>query len=226
MVSWSRPLPVVACLCAFFCGVKDASADCLRCSCDNALYRQSDLATCQARCKTSLSCFTAICEPAGMAGIEPTAEQEKIQQNFPRLSCYSVTAPETAPSWAGSGTYNCIALTVGVSNRWVWREVDAYGVRDGIVTVTDFDAFYAADGYTVAANCSRQAGKEKIALYGITDASGAVKPKHAAKQAAIPVGGFLFESKEGAHKQFVHDLDDLEGGPYGAVIKCYERAVP
>jgi len=164
-----------------------------------------------------------------MAGSEPTSAQDNLQRMFfPKLkfSCYSVTAQPTAPSWAGSGTYNCIALTVGVTGRWVWPEVDGYGNRDGVVTVTDFDAFYAAGGYTVAANCSREAGKEKIALYGETDTSGTVIPLHAARQAAVPVGGFLFESKEGAFKQIVHDLDDLEGGSYGAIIKCYQRAVP
>jgi hypothetical protein len=119
-------------------------------------------------------------------------------------------------------------LTVGVTYRWVWWEVDAYGDRDGIVTVPDFDAFYTAGGYTVAANCLREAGKEKIALYGETDASGTVRPKHAARQVALSIAGgaFLFESKEGRNKQIIHNLGDLEGGSYGSVIKCYERTVP
>jgi hypothetical protein len=213
----SNRLAILVYLTTTLVGTGDAFSDCIRCSCTKKLYQQSELAKCQSECKVGLGCFTGICEPAGMSGTDPSAAEDSIQRShFPRLTCYTVTAPPNP-------AYNCIACSVGVTNRWIWQEVDGYGNRDGVVTVSDFDAYFSYGGYTPTTNCSVQLGKEKIVLFGQTDASGTVVPTHAARQASVPISGFLFESKEGRFKQILHDLSDLEGGAYGAVVKCYER---
>jgi hypothetical protein len=174
----------------------EVGADCIQCGCNDRLYGASGLATCQNECKVGLGCFTNICAPAGLPGKDPTAEQDKWQlERFPGLSCYTVTEQP-------NDHYNCISRTVGVTDRWVWREVDGYGDRDGEVSIADFDAFYAYGGYKVANNCLREAGKEKVALYYEatgTSAKGSLlfTPRHAAKQytgAGSKIGDTLYES--------------------------------
>jgi hypothetical protein len=152
-----------------------------------------------------------------MPGNVPTAAQDAQQRGFfPGLSCFSVTADP-------SGTYNCFSLTVSVTDRFLGGdEVDGYGNRNGIVEVSDFDAFYKFAGYSPSPNCSIEDGKHKIALFGFKDdASGKLSHGHAARQE-----GPVFESKEGSGKQVIHALKALEGPTYGLLVKCYERPLP
>ena len=43
-----------------------------------------------------------------------------------------------------TNAYNCIAYSIGVTNRWVWTEVDLN--EDGTATYGEFVAFYAKHG--------------------------------------------------------------------------------
>lgn len=174
----------------------------------------SELALCQSECVVSLACFDAICEPANLPGDDPTPLQTAQQTNaFPGLHCFNVLAP-------ADKNYNCISWSVGNDTKWTWKEVDSvYGDKDGIVEVSDFDAFYLHFGFTPAADCSFEIGKHKVALFGTPDG-----PTHAARQ-AIGLSGW-WESEEGREKKSLHQLNELEGGAYGNVIKCYERRQP
>jgi hypothetical protein len=160
-------------------GGEAEAAGCFYCPCNQTYF--SDIGVCNANCHVSLGCFTGICavpKETGLPGRAATEEEDANQRDwFPNLACYSVTADPT-------DNYNCIALSAGITNDWVWKVVDrVYGNNDGKVDVSDFDSFYTDFGYSVSASCSQEAGKQKIALYGQPDGSGNWEPTHAARQA-------------------------------------------
>lgn len=126
----------------------------------------------------------------------------------------------TAPATPRGTTpyYNCIAWSIGVTDRWVWWEVDdPFGDKDGVVEVSDFDAFYAAHGYTV----TQDVGQAEILLY--VDAT---VPKHAARRRSCACGGgqwIMFESKCGEGSRIEHRRDHLNGGVYGDHVRYYRH---
>jgi hypothetical protein len=189
-------------------------ADCLECRCNGKNYAESELGLCVSECKASMGCYGGICAPLGLPGSAPTAAQTATQTAwFPKLQCFTVLSPEDK-------SYNCISWSVGSDKTWTWDTVDSvYGDDDGTVEVSDFDAFYKAFAYAPAANCSFEAGKHKVALFVKSSI-----PQHAARQAIGQPG--WWESKEGQAKKSVHKLEELEGGEYGDVIKCYVKAQP
>ncbi len=82
--------------------------------------------------------------------------------------------------------------------------------------MTLFVAAFASLGYTVCEGEGPEAGCEKIALFA--DADG--RPTHASRQ--LPGGRWT--SKLGKLEDIEHELHDLEGAVYGAVVLILKRA--
>src|SRR5262249_1795635 len=108
------------------------------------------------------------CDCSARGGSAPNSTVDTfLRSKVPRLAAgdYCVTG-------AGTPDYNCIAWTIGVTNRWVWNEVDSYGNKNGTVEISDFDALYASAGLKPVVGSSP--ANPKVALY----ADGST-PKHA-----------------------------------------------
>jgi len=144
-------------------------------------------------------------------GRDPTAvEKSAANSLYPNLvdGDWCVTAPATP-------TYNCIAWTIGDTSKWIWNEVDTvYGDNDGTISVSDFDAFYQAHGFTPVEN--QTPTDRKIALFTKGGA-----PQHGAVISSHVCGVTLFESKRGKNIRIAHVLEQLEGGLYGNIEKYY-----
>lgn len=135
-------------------------------------------------------------------GRAPTSSEKTEEESyFPNLNDWSVTG-EATPA------YNCIGWSLcSESYGWVWPGN----------TVADFDALYKQHGWKESADCDPECKKRKIALF--CDSAG--NPTHAAKEAA---DGGWWESKKGSSLRIMHRLNEMEGGYYGNVCKCYEKA--
>lgn len=186
--------------------------DCWVCECPsrNKLYHTDTL--CAQECPKGTGCVGySQCTKVSLPGRAPTASE--ITKLAPGAACYSITAK-------ASSTYNCVAHSVGFTDRFIrGEEVDAvYGNGNRIPEVTDFDAFYASVGYTSSADCVLVANKHKIVLYGNVDASGRISNYHVARQEFQ-----VFRSKLGYDVEILHGREDLVGGKYGTIVKCYEQ---
>jgi len=143
----------------------------------------------------------------------------EIEKAFPRLraSAYTVKSPRTRD-------YNCIAWAAGAMNQWWWPDPDA--ANDAVhwpagiareETLSAFAAVFAALGYVSCVDEAYEPGYEKVALFA--DAAGV--PTHAARQ--LPGGRWT--SKLGFLEDIEHDLHDLAGEEYGAVVQLFPRPV-
>jgi hypothetical protein len=141
----------------------------------------------------------------------------EIESLFPRLqpSAYRVTSPRTRD-------YNCIAWAAGETHRWWWPdpdpENDAVYWPAGVPreeTLPAFLAAFATLGYVPCAADAPEAGFDRIALFADT----AGVPTHAARQ--LPSGRWT--SKLGFLEDIEHDLHDLSGAEYGAVVQILRR---
>jgi len=140
--------------------------------------------------------------PKPPRGSTPTSTQKStIEGYFPRLKTWSVTGAMT-------GSYNCIAWSVGIMDQWLWPGS----------TVADFDAFYASYGWSVSANGNREYKKRKVALYA--DNSNPNDCTHGSRE--IHDCGWD-ESKLGSLERIMHIRTELEGGSYGNIIRYYEK---
>ncbi len=117
-----------------------------------------------------------------------------------------------------TAAYNCIAWTIGVTDRWIWSEVDSAGDKNGILSISDFDAFYRTKGLRAVEN--QTPANPEVALY-----ADGTTPTHAARKSdkSCPGVGMMFESKLGQAVRIVHPVSQLEGGFYGDVVKYYVR---
>jgi hypothetical protein len=134
--------------------------------------------------------------------------------DFPRLTEHNhrVTSPISAD-------YNCIAWSVGNTDRW-WQpgvywptetHPDDYGL--GVLV----EAFRSL-GVEECSDDTLEDGYEKVALYGNT-----FLYSHAARQ--LPNG--KWSSKPGRSEDIEHDTpDDVAGGLYGEVHQYMRRATP
>ena len=141
----------------------------------------------------------------------------EIEAIFPKLrsAAYHVTSPRTKD-------YNCIAWAAGDVRRWWWPDDapgnDAAFWPPGIEeTLPAFLAAFAVIGYLPCPTEDREAGFEKIALFA--DAKSI--PTHAARQL---LNG-RWTSKLGFLEDIEHELHDLEGPMYGAVVQILARAI-
>ena len=131
--------------------------------------------------------------------------------------------------WSVTGeatiSYNCIAWTVGITDKWVnaigitglgnnryYISIDtSYGNGDGIMTMDELDAFYDANGYTVTDSSSAD-----IMYY--SKYHGARK-----KRCSDGAGKWeMFESKCGALERIEHLRDQLNGDSYGFPVRYYK----
>ena len=124
-------------------------------------------------------------------------ERKHYSTVFPKLNVDNaiVTAEE-------SSRYNCIAWTLGITDRWVWP-------LDGD-TLGDFDGLYGQYGYK---RSPEESGS--IAVFGIDQS----RVTHGCILTKRP----LWESKLGASIRIRHRLRELESLDYGTVIAFYNR---
>jgi hypothetical protein len=138
-----------------------------------------------------------------------------IESLFPRLrgANYQITSP-------ADPRYNCIAWAAGNSTNWWWPELD---VENGYwptgiaheVSLNAFVAAFAALGYVPTDSEAVEPGWERIALFAVADGT----PSHAARQ--LPNGRWT--SKLGKLADIEHELHDLTGTEYGAVVQIMKR---
>jgi hypothetical protein len=131
---------------------------------------------------------------------------------FPHLGHeYEVLGPATK-------VYNCIAWSIGITNRWVWP------ARPGQpATVRDFDELYGRYGYrrVKGLNFDKAVGSDKLVLYVKRKPDGTIEPTHGARQ----LSDGSWSSKLGQLPLIRHlDPDDLDGASYGVPFAVYVRS--
>ena len=131
-----------------------------------------------------------------MARALTPAEQQRFQGHFPNLNVAQAVVIDNATS-----AYNCIAWTVGITNRWLWPGS----------SLAHFDTFYRGYGFV-------RSGNGPIAVWGHSTSGmthGSVSgPGH----------GPRWESKCGQDLRIQHGLNELTGGLYGRVLGFYIRS--
>lgn len=108
----------------------------------------------------------------------------------------------------------------GHATNWWWPELD---VENGYwptgiaheVSLSAFVAVFATLGYLPTEGDALEPGWERIALFAIADGT----PSHAARQ--LPNGRWT--SKLGKLADIEHELHDLTGTEYGAVVQIMKR---
>lgn len=112
-----------------------------------------------------------------------------------------------------SRVYNCIAYSIGVTNRWVWDEVDMD--EDGTASFTEFIAFYKKHGYTPSTN----ENVATVAIYGFNRLGGRIEVKHAARKR----DGWWY-SKMGSGSLLRHkEMDVFRESSYGEPLMMFEE---
>lgn len=146
-----------------------------------------------------------------------TSRDKNIETYFPALQStgYTVTSPQTT-------TYNCIAWSLGLNNRWFWPDKGGqYYWPDEIPREANVEAFalcFSKLGFEESDNPSLEKSYEKVALFVDNQSN----PTHAARQ--LPNG--MWTSKLGRENDIEHnDLDGICGDYYGKVFKIFKRKV-
>jgi len=149
------------------------------------------------------------CDCPAMGATTPSGGLDTfLRSQFPRLvtTDYCVTGPAT-------GTYNCIAWSIGNTSSWIWNDVDNYGNQNGTVEISDFDAFYDRGGLKPVTDSTPT--DAQVALYAV-----GTTPKHAARKTGAACGAW--ESKLGTNVRIAHLPNQLEGGTvYGDINRYY-----
>ncbi len=131
-----------------------------------------------------------------MARSMTPAEKRNFRALFPSLN-----VDQAVVTGEGSIVYNCIAWTIGLTDRWLWPGG----------SISDFDVFYRGCGFV-------RAGDGAIAVWGHSTSTmthGCVSgPNH----------GPRWESKCGASLRIQHGLTELVGSAYGRVVAFYRRS--
>lgn len=146
-------------------------------------------------------------------GRDPTKEEkEDVREKYPNLKegDWKVTGEKDCK-------YNCIEWSLCKDDEWIWDQVDNAGNKNSDVEISDFDEFYKKQGLTKcgesSSECKPECKKRKVALFAKKG-----EPQHAAKETK---DGGWWESKRGKNVKIIHRLDQLEGGFYGDVVRCY-----
>lgn len=112
-----------------------------------------------------------------------------------------------------NNSFNCIAWTIGVRDRWVWREIDLN--KDGTSSFTEFVAFYRRHGLVPTSFES----EAEVAIFGF-QRNGNIDVKHGARKE--PSGMWL--SKMGQGGIIRHDdLHVFKDSPYGDMLMMFKR---
>ena len=143
-------------------------------------------------------------------------------KDFPKLGVeFEVIASSTghpnvpASLKPGVKPYNCIAWTLGITDRWVWPGS----------TLPDFDDLYTKYGFErlKSRDTSAEVSAEKVVLYGNLRDDGRVEATHGAKQEADGT----WSSKIGGMARIKHPTPEaVAGGSYGDPIAVYSRKKP
>ena len=133
-------------------------------------------------------------------------DNDKKKKSFPRLGRnFEVRGSSTK-------TYNCIAWSLGIKDRWVWPGG----------TVNDFDRLYGEKGYKRVQKLDyrRQENVDKIVLYAKKGKDGKIEATHAARQ----LSDGSWSSKLGQLPLIRHlSPNDLNGPSYGTPVAVYVR---
>lgn len=118
--------------------------------------------------------------------------------------------------------YNCVAWSLCRSELgWIGSMIDECGNNNGVVDVEDFDAFYQICKYEICGtsiqDCVYEKNKRKIALFWKDGGHW-----HVAK--AVDSG--WWESKLGENIRIMHRLEQMMGGKYGDICRCYCKNEP
>lgn len=123
------------------------------------------------------------------------AEKARFRRFFPGLNVNA-----TVVTGEATNVYNCIAWTVGLTNRWIWPGN----------TLAQFDTFYRGLGLVRCSN-------GPLAAWGFS-------PSHMTHGSISGPGhGPRWESKCGADLRIEHGLGELAGSSYGHVVAFYCR---
>ena len=155
--------------------------------------------------------YTFVAANCGRQPRTDTGEKAELEDCFPRLvGCeWSVTGEAT-------NGYNCIAWSVGETNRWYNpSDIDGYyGDGDGRLTVVEMDAFY----FEKKGWLPTEAGDAEVKAVFYSGYHGARR-----KDCHCGSGHWMiFESKCGSAPRIEHVRDQLNGSVYGAIIRCYK----
>jgi len=113
--------------------------------------------------------------------------------------------------------FNCIAWSIGITDRWVWNEIDSN--LDGTSSLSEFIQFYGKHGYTPTSS-------EKladVALFAIKKGEG-YNVTHAAKRNKQYPDRDIWHSKMGQGGIIEHKgLSVFKDSPYGTPIALFRR---
>tara|TARA_B100001778_G_scaffold327497_1_gene325665 strand:+ start:310 stop:762 length:453 start_codon:yes stop_codon:yes gene_type:complete len=114
-------------------------------------------------------------------------------------------------------SYNCIAWSIGVTDRWVWNEIDIN--EDGTANLGEFINFYAKHGYKPVFN-EKEAD---VALFALKIGQG-YEITHAAKRNKNYPDRSIWLSKMGQGGIIEHrGLSVFKDSPYGTPIALFAR---
>ena len=134
----------------------------------------------------------------------PIRELTSSEKNLARQAWPMMDVDRLRASDEATDRYNCLAWTLGLSDRWVWP----WGKRDA--TKKEFDQLYTAHGFPPAL-------RGHISGFG----AGQSAMKHGAISG--PNHGPRWESKCGAWLRIQHGLGEMERGMYGRVVGYYAK---
>lgn len=115
--------------------------------------------------------------------------------------------------------YNCIAWALGDNSKWWWPHPKGTAHWPDDVpreeTISAFQHLFVTNGYESCNDDQLEPGFTKIALFARDNEI----PTHAAKQ----LTNGRWTSKLGRSEDIEHNLRDLEGQVYGAVVLLMKR---
>jgi hypothetical protein len=115
-----------------------------------------------------------------------------------------------------TNSFNCIAWTIGVRDRWVWNEIDMNA--DGEASFSEFISFYEKHGLVPTPYESEAV----VAIFGFEDVMGRISIKHGARREEST--GFWL-SKMGQGGIIRHDeLEVFDNSPYGKLMLMFKEA--
>jgi len=161
-----------------------------------------------------------------VCGRQPTpAERTAMGNDYP-----NITHCEWSTTGEPTDDYNCIAWSVGITNEWIWLEVDTdFGDNDGILEVSDFDAFYDDEGYQTCAEAEAVIMPYKNPAKAVPKNPDGIT--HGARKRDCGSNNCgagrwnMFESKLGDTERIEHrkaQLNGAAGAGYGAPFRYYK----
>ena len=113
-----------------------------------------------------------------------------------------------------TNSFNCIAWTIGVRDRWVWNEIDTNG--DGLSSFSEFVSFYGRHGLLPTTVES----EADVAIFGF-ESFGQLDVKHGAVREK---GSNYWLSKMGQGGIIRHEgLNVFDTSPYGKLLLMFKR---